>query len=168
MRNIAKWTLSIAMGITGACNLSMAQSTGKADEILRQVVTALAANDQPTLTKLSIDQNEFKKFVWPWMAPLMTGVKFDSYYPTYQKMSQVGVSESNAALAGKKWTLVKSAVQPTRQKGKGYILLGPPVVTLRDENGQEKTVILVGGLLQVDGTFKVTTYYVSPAQKAAK
>ena len=41
-------------------------------------------------------------------------------------------------------------------------------MTLRDEGGQEKTVKIIGGLLERDGAYKVTTYYVSPSQRASK
>ena len=52
---------------------SMAQSTGTAEDVLRQAVSALAANDQPALNKLSINQSEFKKYVWPGLAAQMSG-----------------------------------------------------------------------------------------------
>ncbi len=170
MRTFVLRTLLIAVGATGFCHLSMAQNTGAAEDVVRQAVSALAANDQPTLTKLSIDQSEFKKYVWPRLATQMSGTNTnaDKYYTTFQKVSQVGVTEANTALGGKKWEVVKVDLESVQRKGKDFQLLGPPSVTLRDESGQEKTVKILGGLLERDGAYKVTTYYVSPSQRTNK
>ena len=166
MRIFVMRTLLIAVGLAGAYGPSMAQSTGKAEDVLRQVLPALAANDQSTLNKLSIDQAEFTKFVWPTMVARMSNTTADKYYTTYQKVSQVGVDEARTSLVGKKWEVVKVNLDPPQRKGKGFQLFGPPQITVRDENGQEKTVVLVGGLLERDGAYKVTTYYVSPSQRS--
>lgn len=170
MRIFVRRTLLIAVGLAGAYHLSMAQSTGKAEDVLRQVLPALAANDQSALIKLSIDQNDFKKYVWPALAVHMSGsdLTADKYYPTYQKVNQVGITDAGATLAGKKWEVVKVDLEPPQRKGKDFQLFGPPLVTLRDENGQEKTLRLVGGLLERDGAYRVTNYYVSPSLRASK
>jgi hypothetical protein len=46
--------------------------------------------------------------------------------------------------------------------------LSAPLITLRDESGQEKTTRLLGRLLERDGAYKVTNYDVSPAQMAQR
>jgi len=170
MRIFVLRTLLIAVGLAGARHPSLAQTAGKPEEVIRQALPALVANDQPTLNKLTIDQSEFKRYVWPRLAAQMSGsnTSADKYYLTYQKVNQVGISEANTTLAGKKWEVVKVDLESPQRKGKGFQLYGPPLVTLRDENGQEKTMKLVGGLLERDGAYKVTTYYVSPSQRARK
>ncbi len=149
---------------------SMAQSTGTAEDVLRQAVSALAANDQPALNRLSIDKSEFKKYVWPGLAAQMSGSNSsaDKYYPTYLKVSQVGITETGATLAGKKWEVVKVDLTSPQRKGKGFRIFAAPLVTLRDEGGQEQTRRLVGGLLELDGSYKVTSYYVSPSQRTSR
>ncbi|HZT69414.1 MAG TPA: hypothetical protein VFC10_06665 [Terriglobia bacterium] len=163
-------TVLIAVAVMGTVRPSSAQTAGAADETIQQAVAALAAKDDGTLSKLSIEQTEFKKYIWPALAVQMTGTNTnaDKYYPTYQKVSQVGITEANTTLAGKKWEVVKVSLEPAQRKGKGFQVFGPPTVTIRDETGQEKTVKIVGGLLERDGAYKVTTYYVSPSQRAAK
>jgi hypothetical protein len=39
---------------------------------------------------------------------------------------------------------------------------------MRDESGQEKSVRLVGGLLERDGVYRVTTFYVNPSLRASR
>ena len=169
MSSLGRRMLSIAMGLAGAYHLSMAQSKGSPEDVLQQAVSALAGNDQ-ALTKLTIDQPEFKKYLWPALAMNLSGsnMSADKYYPTYQNANQAGITEASAILAGKKWQVVKVDLQPAPRKGKGFQIYGPPLVTLRDEGGQEKTVKLVGGLLERDGVHKVTTFYVSPSLRASK
>ncbi len=163
-------TLLLAVAVTAGSLPCSAQSAGSAEETMRQTVAALTGKDEAMLAKLSIDQVEFKKYMWPSLAAQMTGTNTNAakYYVTYQKVSQVGVTEANGALGGQKWDVVKVDLPPAQRKGKGYQVFGPPTVTLRDEHGQEKTVKIVGGLLERDGAYKVTTYYVSPSQRAAK
>ncbi len=166
------WTSAVLMALALVAGLrpSSAQSAGPADETIRQVVAALGTKDQVTLSKLSIDQAEFKKYIWPALAVQMIGsnTNAEKYYPTYEKVSEVGITEANTTLDGKKWELVKVSMDPVQRKGKGFQVFGPPTLTLRDESGQEKTVMIIGGLLERDGTYKVTSYYVSPSRRAAK
>lgn len=53
--------------------------------------------------------------------------------------------------------------EPKTQK-KGYRLFSAPLVTIKDETGQQRQVRLVGGILDREGTFKVKTYYFPPAK----
>jgi len=170
MRVLAIKTFLITLGLVGTCQPSIAQNKETAEDVLRQVVSALGTNDQAALSKLSIDQSEFKKYMWPVLAVNMSGsnTSADKYYPTFQKVSQVGVDEAKSALAGKNWAVVKVSLEPPQRKGKGFQILGPPLITLRDEGGQEKTSRLVGGLLEREGVYRVTSYYVSPSQRASK
>ena len=168
MTKFTMFAFLIAVGFSGSLHPSMAQSNGAVEEVIRQAVSALAANDQPALDKLTIDQSEFKKYVWPGLATGMTGVSADKYYPTFQKVSQVGIAEASTMLAGKKWQVVKVATEPAQKRGKGYQLFSAPLITLRDESGQEKTMRLVGGLLEREGAYKLTSYYVSPSQRASR
>jgi len=168
MKSLGTRALSIAAGLLSVCLPSGAQSSGGPEELLRQAVVALATSDQPALAKLSIDQAEFQKFVWPTMAAQMSKTTAEKYFPTYQRASQAGAEETKASLAGKKWELVKVDLGTARRKGKDFQLFGPPAVTLRDDSGQEKTFRLLGGLLESNGAYKITTYYVNPTQRGDK
>lgn len=170
---MSKFTMSaflIAVGLGGSFRPSMAQSKGSVEDVMRQVVLALASNDQATLDKLSVDEGDFRKYVWPTMAARVYdgNSTAQKYYPTYQRASRAGIAEANTALAGKRWEVVNVSAEPAQKRGNGYQLFPGPMVTLRGEGGQEKTIRLVGGLLERDGAYKVTTYYVNPTQRASK
>jgi hypothetical protein len=148
--------------------LIQAQAPVPAEAVLREALNAIAAKDQTAIKKLSIDQAEFKKYIWPGIAAQVSGsnMNAEKYYGVYAKSSEVGVKDAGDLLGQHKWEVVKVVAEPTR-KGKDYQLYGAPIVTIRDEAGQEKTLKLVGGLLERAGAFKVTTFYVSPVQRAA-
>ena len=167
MRHLTIQVLLITAGVFGVCRPSTAQTTGTADDLVKRAVAALQANDQQALAALSIDQGEFKKYVWSNMAQ-PTNTSADKYYVTHRKVSEVGINEATTALAGKKWTVVKVNLDAPKKKGKGYQLFGSPQITLRDDAGQENTLRLIGGLLERDGAYKVTSFYVSPSLKASK
>ena len=165
MRRSVITLLAILAGSIGSVGVAMAQSSGSAEETVRQAVAALAANDQAALERLSIDQVEFKKYVWPRMATQMSSSSAEKYFPIYKRTSGAGITEANTALAGHKWQVVKVITELAPKQSKGSQLFLPPEITLRDDAGQEKTMKLIGGLLVKDGSYKVTTYYVSPSQR---
>lgn len=55
-------------GLAGAYQPGAAQTTGKAENVIRQIVSALATDDRTALDKLSIEQSEFK-YMWPGLPP---------------------------------------------------------------------------------------------------
>jgi hypothetical protein len=73
MKKFTTFAFLIGLGFSVSLHPSLAQSTGTADDLVKRVVSALAANDQPALSKLGIDQSEFKKYVWPTLAAQMSG-----------------------------------------------------------------------------------------------
>ncbi len=162
--------LTMLVVAAGCCLIGQvqAQTPAPTETVIREALNALSAKDETAIKRLSIDQAEFKKYIWPTIAAQVSGanVNAEKYYAVYSRSSEVGVKEAGDLLGQHKWELVKVAAEPTR-KGKDYQLYGAPIVTVRDEAGQEKTLKLVGGLLERGGSFKVTTFYVSPVQRAA-
>lgn len=136
---------------------------------VKEVVAAIGNKDQAALGKLAIDQAEFKRYIWPGIASRVSGgnMNADKYFSVYQKSSQVGMTEGMESLSGHKWEVLKVSAEPGA-KGKGYQVYNALVITLRDDSGKETSLRLIGGLLERDGDFKVTTFYVSPTHRAAK
>src|ERR1019366_4779762 len=84
-----------------------------------------AGNDQAGLTKLTIDQPEFKKYLWPALAMNMStsNMSADKYYPTYQKAKQSGIAEGSIILAGEKGPGGEGGSSTSSTQGQG--LPGP-------------------------------------------
>jgi len=165
MRDLFIRTGTVVVCLFAFASLGFSQSTP--EELIGNVLKALQTKDRQALQNLTIAESEVKKFVWPTVASNMAGgnMNGDKFASMYKKSSDVGVDEDLEKFGGRKWQLVKVAVEEPKKQTKGYRLLPAPMVTVRDDSGAEKTVRLVGGILEQGGTFKVATYYVSPTQK---
>lgn len=67
-------------------------------------------------------------------------------------------------MGGTKWELVKTDIREVKKTSNGRLVWIRDVV-LRDTNGSEKTVSLVGSVLEQNGTAKVATYYGVPSNQ---
>src|SRR5947209_17519561 len=134
---------------------SFGQSPTTPSELMRQVVHALELSDQHTLETLAITKADFKKFVWPSLSRTLPklGINADAFYSTSVKESELGLSSTLSTLGGHKMDVIEVAEliperHPTRRKR--FRAFSGPAVTIRDENGQQRTVHVVGGIIDLD------------------
>lgn len=156
------------LAVAGLAAVSLvAQSSDGADTaeaLAKQVFAALERKDSAALQQLSIDQADFKKFVWPTITPRPTETSADKFYKMYSTSSGVGIAQYLEQYGGHKIEVLNVTLNPPNRQTKSYRLLPGAQIALRDENGREKTVNMLGGVLERDGRYKVTTYYVRPSQ----
>jgi hypothetical protein len=144
---------------------SFAQSSKGAsqEEFLKQVLSALVVNNEKALSDLTISKEDFKKYVWPNIMTRVShpgdGMTPDKFYDTYKETSQVGIKQDSQQLGGTKWEVVKVTPGTIQKKAKDYTLFLAPEVVVRDPSGQQKTIHLVGGMLERAGELKVTSYF---------
>jgi len=159
--------LFVLVAITAA-TLFAQGGAASADDLMKQVFAALAQKDAAALQQLSISQDEFKQFVWPTITTPPTGTNADKLYKMYSASSGTGIEDSLKQYGGRKIEVLKVTLDPPRRQAKNYRLLAGAMVSVRDESGQEKTIHMLGGILERDGHYKVATYYVRPQDPAAK
>ena len=165
MKDLFTRTGTLIVCLLTFATLSAAQSTP--EDLIGKILAALETKDRQALKSLTIPQADVKKLVWPTVAANMAGntMNGEKFAGMYMNSSDVGIDEDLEKFGGRKWQLVKVAVNEPKKQTKGYRLLPAPMITLRDDSGAEKTVRLVGAILEKGGTFRVATYYVSPTQK---
>lgn len=134
------------------------------DALVKQVFAALERKDSAALQQLSISQDDFKKFVWPTFTAPPTGTNAEKFYKMYTASSDVGIDEYLKQYGGRKVEVLKVTLNPPSKQTKSYRLMPGAQIALRDESGQEKTVTMLGSVLERDGHYKVATYYVRPSQ----
>lgn len=161
----------ILPGLVALCLAAPAlcQAPASPDELIEQVLTALESKDQDALKQLAATKAEFKKYIWPDVATRVGGgdgnMNADKYYSLYyEKTNLVGLADRLTEFGGHKWHLVKLSFGSEAKQSKGFRLLSNPEVTVRNDSGQEKTARVAAGVLVHDGTCKVTSFYVRPAQ----
>jgi hypothetical protein len=150
---------------------SLAQSPSNPPELMQQVFSALERRDEPGLKALAITKSEFKKFIWPTLSRTVVGklgLKADALYAMSVKESDIGLALTLKEYGGRKWNVIQIASltpehHPIRRKRlRAY---SSPGVTIRDANGNERTVYVVGGIVELGGVYKVSTYSLSPDQQ---
>jgi hypothetical protein len=148
---------------------SFGQSPTSPSELMRQVVHALELRNEHTLKALAITKADFKRFVWPSLSRtlLRLGMNVDTFYLTTVKESESGLASTLSAWGGRKMEVIEVAEltperHPTRRKR--FRAFSGPAVTIRDESGQQRTLHLVGGIIELDGVYKVSTYSLAPDQ----
>jgi hypothetical protein len=138
---------------------------------MQQVFNALEHRDEAGLKALVLTKADFKKFIWPNLSHTVVGklgVKADALYSMSVKESDIGLALTLKEYGGRKWNVIQVASltpehHPIRRK-RLHAYSGPGV-TIRDANGNERTVNVVGGIVELGGVFKVSTYSLSPDQQ---
>lgn len=134
------------------------------DALLKQVLTNIEQKDKTALERLLIDQEEFRRYVWPAIGNRAGKANFDTFHANYVRFSENALNTTLQNLGGTKWELVKTDIREVKKTANGNLVWIRDVV-LRDINGSEKTVNLVGCVLEQNGTAKVATYYGVPSSQ---
>lgn len=166
MRRLFHGTGTVVVCLLSLTAVGSAQ-TRTPEDLISQVLKALESKDQQSLKAVSITADEVKNFVWPAVAVNLAGngMNAEKFGIMYATSSDLGVSSALSEFGGRKWQLVKVAMNAPQKQSNAYRLFPAPLVTIRDEGGREKTVRLVGGILEQSGSYKVSTYYVSPGKQ---
>jgi hypothetical protein len=138
---------------------------------MHQVLSALEQRDEQKLKSLTISQTEFRKFVWPSLRRTgiaKLGVNGEMFYSMVVKENNIGLGSTLKEYGGQKWSLIQvSPVIPERHqiRRKRLTAYSAPDITIREATGNERTVQVVGGIVQVGGVYKVSTYSLAPDQQ---
>ena len=127
----------------------------------------MSAKDQKALEQLQISGEEFKRYVWPTIAYRVSSSQMNAekFYSTSQKSSAAGLQSSLDLLGGQEWQLVSVSPGAEKKAAKDARLFDAPTLTIRNRAGEEKAVKLLGGVLEHNGSFKVTSYFVIPPRQ---
>jgi hypothetical protein len=159
--------------IAGTCLCSVVaafpQSPRTPPELMQQVFNALERNDKQALKALTVTKSDFKKFIWPNLSRTVAkvGTTAETFYLMSVKQSDFGLAATLNEFGGRKWAVVQVApVTAERQPihRRRFRAFSGPAITIRDSNGQERTVHIVGGIVELGGVYKVSTYSLGPDQ----
>jgi hypothetical protein len=140
------------------------QAPATTEDLVRQILAALEQKDEQALAKLSISEDEYRRYIWPAVSAGNPAARLDRFYQMYRQGSATGLAAAMKQLGGRKLQLVNITPGAPIRQTRAYRLLAGPAVSVRDSNGQETTVRLPGAVLEHEGTSKVSTYFVTPAR----
>jgi hypothetical protein len=164
----------IVLSCVFACSISTglaqtnAGSTAGLEELMKKVLTALEAKDQSALERLAITEDGYHKYIWPGINATNTpGASEKRFYSMFQRGSAAGIASALKEFGGQKMEFVRISMGTPIRQTKGYRLLRPPSVTVKDVSGQERTLNLTGAIVEHDGGYQVATYFVPAAQQTS-
>jgi|SRR5215831_594433 len=140
-------------------------------ELVQQVFTSLERRDERKLKTLAISKPDFKKFIWPSLRHTVVaklGINADTFYAMSVNESETGLGSTLKEFGGRKCDVLQvgpitAERHPIRRKR--FSAYSGPAVTIRDANGNERTVHVVGGMVELGGVYKVSTYSLAPDQR---
>ena len=126
------------------------------------VLAALADRDADTLSRLALDELEFRTAVWPELPSGRPerGVPFDYAWGDLHQKSTNSLRRLLARYGGERYELVAVAFAGETTPYRTYRVHRETVLDVRDEEGNDLTVSLFGSILERDGEFKLFSYVV--------
>lgn len=115
MRDLFSRTGTVVVCLFAFASLGLSQSTP--EDLIGNVLKAPETKDRQALKNLTIAESDVKKFVWPTVVSCMAGgnMNGDKFASMYKKSSDVGVDENLEKFGGRKWQLVKVAVEEPKK-----------------------------------------------------
>ena len=125
-RALARSVFTLAILVMAARSETPAPAS--ADDLVRKILSGIAARDQSALEQLTITEAEFKDYVWPTIAAQAStpGMTRDKYYRMYTNSSRIGLTATLDQFGGHRLEFVKVSFGP-EQKTKN----GPAAAKLR-------------------------------------
>ena len=126
------------------------------------VLAALADRDADTLSRLALDELEFRTAVWPELPSSRPerGVPFDYAWGDLHQKSTNSLRRLLVRYGGERYELVAVAFAGETTPYRTYRVHRETVLDVRDEEGNDLTVSLFGSILERDGEFKLFSYVV--------
>ncbi len=126
------------------------------------VLAALADRDADTLSRLALDELEFRTAVWPELPSSRPerGVPFDYAWGDLHQKSTNSLRRLLARYGGERYELVAVAFAGETTPYRTYRVHRETVLDVRDEEGNDLTVSLFGSIIERDGEFKLFSYVV--------
>lgn len=140
-------------------------------DLIQQVFTGLELKDEAQLKSLAISKQDFKKFIWPSVGRTVVaklGINAETLYAMSVSESEIGLASILKEFGGRKYELLHVAsltVERHPIRRKKFNAYSGPAVTIRDDAGNERTVHVVGGIVEFGGVYKVSTYSLAPDQR---
>lgn len=128
--------------------------------LLRDVVQYLQSENLKGLSAITVDSADYKTVVWPEL-PISNprnNIPFEYVFGRHNQISRGGLLLKLKEFKGKRYEVVRFEERPERDQYKEIRIIPIGEIVLRDTEGKETEVRLVGSILEHKGRFKVFSY----------
>jgi hypothetical protein len=132
-----------------------------AEALAGRVIEGLAAGDDRKLLRLVVKKNEFCSLVFPELpSSRLSNVTCDFVWESAMLNHESGYQEVLSMHKGRRYTFVSLRFEGGVQEYPSFRVHRDPVVTVRDEQGQQKDCRLFGPVLELETQFKLFGFMV--------
>jgi len=138
---------------------SFERTFGSKRALAEEVLAGLAANDSDTLRGLALSESEFKELVWPEM-PAYDRVPADYVWDDLRAKSGHALLKSLSRHGGRRFELLDVRFRKGVSAYDTFVVHRRAQLLVRDEKGRERTLDVMGSVLEKDGRYKLFSYVV--------
>lgn len=153
-----------AAALAAACSAPppLAETSASADDVMRQVLAALAQADRARLEALAISESEFKDHVWEHLpsARPERNLPMSYVWGDLRQKSNAGLARALESVDGRALEFVSVRfAEPPRSYGP-FAVHGGTTVVVRGPDGTTEDLRVCGSLIEKDGRWKVFSYVI--------
>lgn len=163
VRILARGHLLLCFAVAAACGPSpLASTQPSSDALAREVLAALAQRNEGRLRELALNEEEFKRHVWPDLpaARPERNLPFSYVWGELRQKSEMALRQTLRTHGGLPYQLqgVRFAGQTTDHGH--YRVHRETVLVVRDGEGKTSELRMFGSMLEMGGRWKVFSYVV--------
>lgn len=129
------------------------------EALAKRFLEYLSANDAKAIQSLRLTKREFCEYVWPELpSSRIPNLSCDWAWGQASLKSDGGLSELLPRRAGKRYELVLVRFAGGTQEHDTYRIHKDTRLVLKDENGRQTEVSILGSMLELDGKYKLFSF----------
>jgi hypothetical protein len=130
------------------------------EALLGDVLRFLQTDNLRGLAAITVDSVDYKAIVWPELpvSNPRNNIPFEYVFGRHNQLSRGGLLLKLKELKGKRYEVVRFEERPERDQYKEIRIIPIGEIALKDADGNQTEVRLVGSILEHKGRFKVFSY----------
>lgn len=157
------WLTAVAVcAATVGCAQPLPNSTESVDALARAVLDAVARRDKGALRRLALDEEEFRRYVWPELPASRPerNTPFSYIWGDLRSKSDAGLRETIAAHGGQAYELETVRFRGETTQYHTFVVHRDSALAVRHRDGHRELLQLFGSVIERHGRFKVFSYVV--------
>ncbi|HUE89391.1 MAG TPA: hypothetical protein VMO26_25205 [Vicinamibacterales bacterium] len=153
--------LVLVLTATLACSLPpLATTHDSADDLVREVLAAFASRDDGRLRALALDEEEFRRHVWPSLpaARPERNLPFDYVWGDLQQKSDNRLRANLGMHGGRSYQLRGITFSGGTTEYSRFRVHRDALLEVRDSAGADHEIRLFGSAIEMDGAWKVFSF----------
>ncbi|MBX7152862.1 hypothetical protein K1X84_14630 [bacterium] len=136
----------------------MSNSCNSIDALAEKVLKAIESNDAQTLDGLRINQEEFKKYLWPEFPASKNDVPYDFAWDNLNGKTIKGLRRALSDYGTQTFELESVSFKEGIEEYPTFKIHTKTVLHVKDKVGNEKKLEFCGSIVERNGEYKLLSY----------